>query len=156
MSKAFIIAFAGAVVIIAFLIWTGFSSTKGNHLAPTGRIGKVRIQKVDDNVSFAVIDFNAENDSDRNMIVRAITVTIDDAEGTAVAARDIDAAFHAYPELGEQFNPVLRARDTIPAHQSVDRMVGFRFDLPFAKVQNRTRLTMKIEDVTGPVLELSK
>ena len=75
---------------------------------------------------------------------------------SAAASRDVEAAFQAYPELGEKFNPILRERDTIAAHQSVDRMVVFRFDLPFTKLENRTRLTLKIEDVTGPVLELAK
>lgn len=156
MSKAFGLAFAGAAIIIAFLVYTGFSATKGNHLAPTGKIGKVRIQKVDENVSFVVIDFTARNDSDRNMIVRTITVNFDDNEGSAAASRDVEAAFQAYPELGEKFNPILRERDTVAAHQSVDRMVVFRFDLPFTKLENRTKLTLKIEDVTGPVLELTR
>ena len=156
MSKAFGLAFAGAALIIAFLVYTSFSATKGNHLAPTGKIGKVRIQKVDENVSFVVIDFTAENDSDRNMIVRTIAVNVDDNEGSAAASRDVESAFQAYPELGEKFNPILRERDTIAAHQSVDRMVAFRFDLPFAKLENLNKLTLRIEDVTGPVLELTR
>ena len=156
MRKPFALAFAGAALIIAFLVYTGFSTTKGNHLAPTGKIAKVRVHEVDANTSFAVIDFTAANDSDRDMIVRTISVTVDDTEGTAVAASALSNAFKAYPELGEEFNPVLKERDTIPAHGSVDRMVGFRFDLPADKLQNRTKLTLRVEDVTGPVLELIK
>lgn len=154
--KPFGVAFSLALLVIGVLVYTGFSSTKGNHLAPTGKIGKVRVHDVDANTSFAVIDFTAANDSDRDMIIRTISVNIDGVEGSAVASAALASAFKAYPELGEQFNPVLRERDTIAGHQSLDRMVGFRFDLPVSKLQNRTRLSLRIEDVTGPVLEMLK
>ena len=49
MSKPFTIGFGIAAVLIAFLIWRGFVETKGNHLEPTGKIGKIRAEKVDDN-----------------------------------------------------------------------------------------------------------
>jgi hypothetical protein len=35
-------------------------------------------------------------------------------------------------------------------------MVGFRVDAPVAKVEGRKRVTLHVEDVTGPVLELTK
>jgi len=160
MSKAFGIAFAAALVVILILVWTGFSTTKGNHLAPTGAIGKVRVQQVTDDISFVVIDFNMKNDSDRDMIVHSITGTVvtpdGDVDGSAVAASDLLDAFHNYPLLGEKYNPVLKERDVLPAHQFLDRMVGIRFDLPAEKVENRKRIVLKIQDVTGPVLELTK
>ena len=156
MSKPFGIAFGAALVVILILVWTGFKSTSGNHLEPTGKIGKVRVQQVTDDISFVVLDFNMKNDSDRNMIVRRISGTVDGVDGSAVAASDLEDAFHRYPDLGEQYNPVLKERDVLPAHQSVDRMVGIRFDLPSGKVENRKQLVLRIEDVTGPVLELTK
>jgi hypothetical protein len=160
MSKAFGIAFGAALVVIVVLVWTGFRTTSGNHLAPEGKIGKVRVQAVTDDISFVVLDFDMKNDSDRDMIVRSITGTVETADGSAdgsqVAASDLQRAFHDYPMLGEEFNPVLKERDVLPAHQSLDRMVGIRFDLPAAKVEGRKRIVLKIEDVTGPVLELTK
>jgi hypothetical protein len=154
-SKPFGIAFGAALVVILILLWVGFSSTAGNHLAPTGHIGKVRVQAVTDNVSFVVLDFNMKNDSDRNMIVHSITGTVGDVDGSAVAASDLEDAFHRYTDLGEQYNPVLKERDVLPAHKSLDRMVGIRFDLPADKVEGR-KITLKVQDVTGPVLELTK
>jgi hypothetical protein len=73
-----------------------------------------------------------------------------------VAAADVAAAFKSYPLLGEQYNPVLKERDVIPAHQSVDRMVGLRIDAPSETVEHRKRVTLRVEDITGPVLELTK
>ncbi|HWE50431.1 MAG TPA: hypothetical protein VG273_11600 [Bryobacteraceae bacterium] len=160
MSKAFGIAFGAALVVIVILVWTGFATTKGNHLAPSGTIGKVRVQSVTDDVTFMVIDFNMKNDSDRDMIVHSISGTVQtpegDVDGSGVAASDLVSAFRLYPLLGDQYNPVLKERDVLPAHQTLDRMVGIRFDLPLAKVESRKRFILKIQDVTGPVLELSK
>jgi hypothetical protein len=51
---------------------------------------------------------------------------------------------------------VLKERDVIAAHHSLDRMVGLRIDAPFDKVDHRKRVTLRVEDVTGPVLELTK
>jgi hypothetical protein len=160
MSKAFGIAFGAALVVIVILVSIGFKTTKGNHLAPEGKIGKLRVQSVTDDISFVVVDFNMRNDSDRDMIVHSISGTLETSagnmDGSAVAASDLENAFHNYPDLGDQYNPVLKERDSLPAHQSLDRMVGIRFDLPADKVQNRRKFVLKIQDVTGPVLELTK
>lgn len=161
MSKTFGITFGAAAVLIGILIWIGFAKTAGNHLAPTGTIGKVRTIKAADDLTYMVIDFNARNDSDVYMIVHSIEGEIATADGGAlsaspVAAADVKAAFQSYPVLGEQFNPVLKDRDKIPAHQTVDRMVGLRIDAPIATVESRKRVTLRVEDVTGPVLELTK
>jgi hypothetical protein len=161
MSKVFGITFAAAVVVIAALIWVGFANTKGNHLAPTGSIGKVRTIKASDDVTFMVIDFKVKNDSDRDMIVRSVETVIDTADGGmvtggGVAGADVKSAFRNYPLLGDQYNPVLKERDTVPAHQELDRMVGVRFDVPSDKVESRKRVVLRLEDVTGPVLELTK
>ncbi len=159
MSKPFLAAFGAAVVVIGALIWLGFSNTAGNHLEPTGRIGKVRTVKASDDLTYMVIDFNVKNDSDRDMVVRSIDVTTDSGDGltgSLVSASDADAAFRAYPLLGERFNDALKVNDKVPAHQTVDRMVGVRFDAPFDKVEARKSVTLRIEDVTGPVVQMIK
>lgn len=161
MSKAFGIGFAAMVVILAIVIWTGFEKTSGNHLAPVGSIGKVRIVPVTDDVTLMVIDFNIKNDSDRDMIVRTIQADVDKSDGTSltgstVAAGDTVDAFHSYPVLGEQYNPPIKERDTIPAHQAVDRMVGIRFDAPSAQVESRRHVNLHLADVTGPVADMTK
>jgi hypothetical protein len=160
-SKAFGITFAVAVAVIGGLIWFGFVNTKGNHLAPTGSIGKVRTAKAADEVTFMVIDFKVKNDSDRDMIVRNIETSVDSSDGSSimgggVAAADIKRAFAAYPALGEQYNPILKERDSVPAHQQIDRMVGVRFDVPAEKIDARKRVVVRLEDITGATVELAK
>jgi hypothetical protein len=161
LNKAFLIAFGGAVIVIGVLIWFGFANTAGNHLVPKGTIGKVRTVKAADDLTFMVVDFKVTNDSDVDMIVRSVESEVDTKDGEmlnggSVAEADIKTAFASYPELGEQYNPVLKDRDKIPAHQTVDRMVGLRFTAPIEKVDTRKRLVLRIEDITGPVAELTK
>jgi hypothetical protein len=160
LSKGFGIGFGVMAAVIVVVLWYGFAATKGNHLAPVGKIGKVRVQKVDDNISFVVIDFNMKNDSDRDMIVHSVTVTVDGPEGSmdgsAVSARDLEGAFKSYPELGQQYEPVLKERDRIPAHQELDRMVGARFDVPVEQLEARKKLTLKVDDVTGVEFVLTR
>ena len=160
MSKPFGITFGAALAVIAVLLWFGFATTKGNHLAPVGTIGKIRVQKVTDDVCFVVIDFNVKNDSDRDMVVHNVSVSIDRPEGAidglGVSASALEDAFHSYPDLGEKFNPIMKERDTVPAHRELDRMVAARFDIPVEKMEERRKLTLRVEDVTGPVLLLTK
>jgi hypothetical protein len=161
LSKPFAITFGAVVVVIAILVWVGFSRTAGNHLVPAGSIGKVRTIQASDDLTYMVIDFKVSNSSDRDMIVRGVSSVVEAADGSTVsgspvAAVDVAAAFRSYPLLGEQYNPVLKERDVIAAHQSLDRMVGLRIDAPFDKVDHRKRVTLRVEDVTGPVLELTK
>jgi hypothetical protein len=161
MSKAFGIGFAAMVVVLGIVIWTAFSKTAGNHLAPTGSIGKVRTLKIADDLTFVVIDFNVKNDSDRDMVVRTIAPSFEKADGTSVmgsmvAANDSVNAFHTYPVLGEQYNPPFKERDAIPAHQTVDRMVGVRFDVPIEQVDARKRVLLNLQDVTGVEVEMTK
>jgi hypothetical protein len=160
-SKPFLITFGVAAVVIALLVWMGFEKTAGNHLAPVGSIAKVRTIQATDDVTFMVIDFKIRNDSDRDMIVHSVETSIDTADGRTitgggVAGADVKNAFRNYPLLGDQYNTILKERDTIRAHQELDRMVGVRFDTPFEKVESRKRVTLRVEDVTGPVLALTK
>jgi hypothetical protein len=153
------VAFGVATAVIALLIWQGFASTKGNHLDPTGKIGKVRAQKVDDNEMIVILDFSLKNDADIAMVVRNVEASLDTADGSTVsgsliAGVDLANFFRNYPDIGEQYNSPLKARESIAGHQSIDRMVGIRFDVPEEVVQRRRDVVLRIEDITGPVAEL--
>ena len=159
MSKAFLFTFAAAVAVIGALVATGFLNTKGNHLEPAGKIGKVRVQAAADDLSIMIVDFNITNDSDRVMQVGSIEAVVEMPDGAVVAATqvpspDLPKIFKAFPLLGEQFNPPLHLREEIPGHKTVDRMLALRVEAPESIVERRKRFVLRIEDVTGPVLEL--
>ena len=160
-GKPFGIAFGAAILVIVILVWVGFANTKGNHLVPTGNIGKVRVQPLDDNMAMVVLDFNLNDDSDRPMIVRDIEASIElpngqTVTGTPFAAADVKNVFRNYPLLGDQYNPPLKARDEVPPHGRIDRMVGISVKAPPAEVEKWKHITLRVEDVTGPVAEIKK
>lgn len=159
MSKPFTIGFGIAALILVFVVWRGFVETKGNHLEPTGKIGKIRAETVDENEMIAVIDFRLQNDADVAMLVRNIDAEMTGPDGATtpgsiIAARDLDNFFRNYPAIGEKFNPALKARDTVPGRRVSDYMVGVRFDVPEDTWNKRKAITLRIEDRTGPVTEL--
>jgi hypothetical protein len=47
-------------------------------------------------------------------------------------------------------------RDSIPPHNSWDRMVAARFEVPESTLEARKRLVVRIEEVDGKVFDLSE
>ncbi|HVY92414.1 MAG TPA: hypothetical protein VHA14_06695 [Bryobacteraceae bacterium] len=160
MSKPFAIAFGAAVLVIIGLVWGGFIFTKGNHLAPDGFISNVRAQQLSPDMVMIVIDFGIVNDSDVQMVVRRIDPFITTADGKEIhgvpySASDMEKVPKFYPALGPMIHPDLRLRGTIDPHKTSNFMIGAGFDATPEVVQNRKKLTLEIEDVTGPVLDLT-
>jgi hypothetical protein len=159
-SKPFGIAFGAAVLVIIGLVWSGFIATKGNHLAPDGFISSVRAQALSDDMVMIVIDFAIMNDSDVQMTARRIDPFITTADGreihgTVYSASDMAKTPKFYPALGPLIHPVLPLRGTIEPHKRSSFVIGAGFDASPAVVQNRRKLTLQIEDVTGPVVEMT-
>jgi hypothetical protein len=159
-NKYFSVGFGAAVFAIILAIWFGFIQTKGNHLAPSGFISNVRLQKLSDDLSLMVIDFGLINDSDQQMIAGKIDPWItthggNDIHGTLFSGADMAKTFSFYPALGPMIHPPLLLRGTIDGHKTVDLMVGVEFDVPIRVLETRRSLTLKIDDITGPSVELT-
>jgi hypothetical protein len=148
----------GLVVIAIAVAWILYMQ-RGAHIEPAGKILKVRTLALDENSSVAVIDFRVVNSSDYTVIVREVTVALDAAngqtpDGSVVAEMDAKRLFQYYPILGQKFNDTLVIRDHIKPHETLDRMVAVRFEMPQAQLDARKRLRVRIEDVDGPSGEL--
>ena len=159
MSKGFAVGFAITFVVIAVVIWRIADATKGNHLAPITKVGKVRVQKVDDNESIVVLDFSVNNDSDRKLVVRTVESHLDSPDGSTVdgsviSAHDLDIVLKNYPELGGQYNPAFKAWDEVKPHERIDRMIGVRYDVPDEKIARRKDIDLRLEDISGIVVDL--
>lgn len=151
--------FAAAVFVIILLIWFGFIQTKGNHLAPTGWISSVRTQQLSPELSMMIIDFGVLNDSDQQMVVGAIDPWIttqggNKIHGSLYAAADMKKTFAFYPKLGPQLNDTMVVRSTIDGHKTVNRMVAVEFDVPLSVITGRRSVTLRLEDITGPEVEM--
>lgn len=160
MTRAFGIGFGVAALVIVVLIWAGFASTKGNHLDPTGWISNVRVQSLNDKETLMIIDFGLINDADVQMTVSRVDPWIttrdgQDIHGSLFAGADMAKTFSFYPALGPMVYPPLPPRATIDGHKRVEVMAGVEFDVAAAVVENRKSVTLRIEDVTGPFVELT-
>lgn len=56
--------------------------------------------------------------------------------------------------VGPKFNDALSTGDAIEPHQTVDRMVGARFELGEQAVERRSAVRIRIEDLDRTVAEL--
>jgi hypothetical protein len=148
----------GLVVIAIAVVWI-FYMQRGAHIEPAGKILKVRTLALDENSSVAVIDFRVVNSSDYTVIVREVAVTLDQPNGTAsdgTVVSEVDARrlFQYYPVLGQKYNDSLIIRDRIKPHETLDRMIAARFEIPVAQLDARKRLKLRVVDVDGPSGEL--
>ena len=161
LSQQFLVTFGAGIVVIAIAVAGILYMQRGAHVELKGAILKVRTLGLQDNSSLAVIDFRFVNPSNYPFVVRTVDVSItgadgQSADGTPVSEVDAKRIFEFYPVLGQKFNPTLLARDRIPGQHSEDRMIVARFEAPVAQLDARKNLKVRIEDVDGPVSELTE
>lgn len=156
MNKRFLAPLGIGIVVIVIAVIGVLWMQRGAHVELKGAILKVRTHAIDENSSLAVIDFRFVNPSDYPFIVRTVTVSMNDAsgktyDGSTVSDVDAKRLFQYYPLLGQKYNDSLLMRDKIGARQSLDRMIAIRFEVPVGLLDARKNLTVRIEDVDGPV-----
>jgi hypothetical protein len=159
MSKNFLIAFGIGVVCIAIAAWWVVHMQRGAYIDLPGKVLKVRTAPLDEGSAVAVVDFRVSNPADYPFVVRTVTVAMEDnlgAESVGQTVSELDARqlFQAIPLLGQKFNDTLLMRDSVPPHNSWDRMVAARFEVPESKLEARKRLVVRIEEVDGKVFDL--
>ena len=158
-GKNFWIAFGVGVVVVAIMVAGTMWMQWGAHVELKGQVLKVRTAAMDDYNSVAVVDFRYTNPADFPFIVRKAEVSIVDAngnryEGFPVAESDANRIFEYHKGLGQKYNDPLRERERINAKATEDRMVVARFEVPQRILDGRKQLTVRVEDVDGPVSEL--
>ena len=158
MSKPFLITFLAGIVVIGGAIWVIFLRQAGAHLEPKGSILKVRTLKLDDKDSAAVVEVRLGNDADYELVARniesAAVTSSGEVAGNVVAEVDVKDLYKNYPVLGEQFNPVMKVRDKVPPHSSIDREICLQFTIPVEELDQRKDFIVRIQDITGPTLEM--
>jgi hypothetical protein len=147
------------IVVVGILVAALFWVQRGAHLELEGSIQKVRTLAVEEAASIAVLDFRFVNSADYPFVVRDVTVSLEDwqgqiLEGAVVSEVDARRLFQYYPRLGQKFNDTLVARTRIAPHQTMDRMIAARFEIPEKRLPERRRLRIRVEDVDGPVSEI--
>jgi hypothetical protein len=161
MSKSFGIALAIGVAVIAVAVGGMLLMQRGARVGLAGNFLKVRTAPLDEQSSVAVVDFRYQNPADVRFVVREVTLILEDANGKQTPGRtisemDAQRLFEGLPLLGQKFNKTLLTRDIVGAKAAEDRMVAARFELPEAGINSRKRFLLRIEDVDGPVTEISE
>jgi hypothetical protein len=157
-SKQFWVFFGIGLIAVAITVGVTMESTKGNHLELDGRILHVRLLSLNPKATIVVVDFRETNPSDVRFIVKNIEVTLDGVKdapaGQVISKYDLKTVFDNLKIVGPKFNDALSAGDLIAPHQTVDRMVGARFELGEQAIERRTAVRIQIEDLDRTVAEL--
>jgi hypothetical protein len=161
MSKNFLMAFGIGIVCVAIAALWVVRMQRGAYIDLPGKVLKVRTAPLDEASAVAVIDFRVSNPADYPFVVRKVAVAMEDhagaeSEGQTVSEVDARQLFQVIPLLGQKFNDTLLMRDSVPPHNSWDRMVAARFEVPESKLEARKRLVVRIEEVDGKVFDLSE
>jgi hypothetical protein len=161
MRNRFAATFAIGIATVLIIIGAILYMQRGARVGLTGKVLKVRTAPLDDRSSVAVVDFRFANPSYVRFVVRTVTVILEQpngnqVEGSVVSEMDAQRLFDGIPLLGQKFNRTLIMQENIPAYSSEDRMVAARFEVPDSILESRKRLLLRIEDVDGPVTEISE
>jgi hypothetical protein len=160
-SKQFWILLVAGLAIVGAGLGLLLVGTKGNHLELTGTILHTRVLALNAKASLVVIDFRVRNPSDVPFVVKSATIQLtpssgETLDGTPISKPDVENVFKYEPLLGPKFNDLLSIRDKIAPHQSMDRMVAARFDLPDSQIDARKSVQLRIEDMDGTVADLGE
>jgi hypothetical protein len=161
LSKNILIASGIGLVCVAIAVGFILFIQRGAHLDLPGSVLKVRTAPLDDNSSVAMIDFRVSNTSDYPAVVRTVRVYAEEKNGnrlesTIISDVDSQRVFDGIPLLGKKYNPSLVVQDKLPGHATWDRMIGTRFDVPDAQLQQRKRFIVSIEEIDGNMYEISE
>ncbi|MBZ5619363.1 MAG: hypothetical protein LAQ69_11670 [Acidobacteriia bacterium] len=161
MRNQFAAAFAIGLACIGLVVAGVLFMQRGARIGLTGSILKVRTAPLDENSSVVVLDFRFSNPGNVTFVVRTVTVLMEEKdgkqyEGRTVAEMDAKRLFEGIPLLGQKFTDTLVTQEKIPGHTFQDRMVAARFDAPESRLESRKRFLVRIEDVDGPISEISE
>ena len=124
-----------------------------------GTITNVRTLGMDQHSSVAIVDIEAVNPSDIQMMIGERTVTVLDAkgirrQGKTISAPDLKGLFQYFPGLGGIDNEPLLNRVRIEPGEAVFGMIAARFEIPKHELDLRQELTLRLADVDGSVTEI--
>ena len=154
-------ALGGGLVVVVIAVAGVLYMQRGAVIELKGSILKVRTMGMDDGSSLAVADFRFVNPSNYPFVVKEVIVSIEDktgktVEGSTVSELDSRRLFENYPLLGPKYNDALIVRNKIPSHQSWDRMIVARFEIPESELESRKKLIVHVADVDGPASDLQE
>ena len=150
--KYALIGLALVAAVLGVTLW----QNQGSRLILEGSMRKVRIQKVDDANTAAIVEVRLNNPSDLPFEVKDLKLTLETAkgpvDGTLFRSKDLDAFFDFYKaSLGVRFNDSLRIGERLKSRTLVERTVGASFPVSEAELTGRRRLVLTLKAIDGAV-----
>jgi hypothetical protein len=132
---------------------------RGAHLDLPGQFLKVRTAPLSEDDSLVAIDFRVTNTSDYPAVVRNVVVYAEDKNGARLAGKtiadpDAKRLFDQLPILGQKYNKSLTLENSLPGKATWDRMIAATFEVPEAKLGERKRFVVAIEEIDGRIFEI--
>lgn len=161
MNRQSLVAGLIAVLVVGGVLGYILYSTRNNRLELAGSVLQVRSHSVEAEATLAVVDFRVANTSAQQFVVRELDVYLEQKDGKTIegevfAEVDAQRVFSYYPVLGKKHNSTLLIREKIESGQSLDRMIGARFNVADSVVQERKAIRIVIEDVDGQRREFTE
>ena len=149
------VAGAIALLLVAGVVGWILYSTRLNRVEVAGKVLQVRSHEITDGTAkqtLVIIDFRLHNPSTQQFVVRDVDVSLEQGdgkplEGGVFAEIDAQRVFQYYPVLGQKYNKTLVSRDRIAPGETVDRMIGARFEAPDQLIRERRRVKIVVEEL---------
>ena len=158
-NKQFLVFLGVGLAVVGAVIFFTLAGTKGAHLVLEGHVLKVRTMPADENSTVVIVDFRVTNPSDVPFVVQNAEIQVDTTAGdtltgVGVSKVDMDRYFQYNKLIGPKYNDMLSIPDKIMPHQTIDRMVAARVDLPEPQLNARKALRVRITEIDGLVQDI--
>jgi len=153
MKKYAGIGLAVVAVVLGLTLW----SNQGSRLILKGTIQKVRVQRIDEKNTAAIVEFRLDNPADFPFTVKTVELVLEGEKGAKSPGEvfrqsDVGRFFDYYKAtLGQQYNRSVSIGETYAPHTMSDRMVAATFPVSEAELAMRKGLAIRLEASNGLV-----
>ncbi len=145
----------GAIVVAGLIVLYNRGATPRF----SGTITEVRTLGMDDASSVAIVNFQAENVSNREVSIQKRQMTIVDGngidhEGRVLSVFDVQQLFKYFPALGGMRDEPLTDNRFVEAGESFRGLVAARFEIPKHELDLRQEIVLHTMDVKHRKTEL--
>jgi hypothetical protein len=150
--KIILIAVGVAGAVALFL-------TRGPQQRLEGEFTEVRLLKVEETATVALVNFAAENVTNRPFVANDRNLELINADGRAVAGMlvsgpDLYDLFKYFPDLGGMKDEPFLAKRRIESGESFRGLIAARFEVPESLMQQRQGLVLRLVDGAGRPTEI--
>jgi len=155
--KYLAIAFVIVAILLAVVLW----GNRGSQVRLEGRVLKTRLVPTEAGATLAVLEARIDNPANVTFVVRDVHFRAVLADGTTLDADpvpqiDLDRLLAYLKIYGPRYNPVMKAKDSLPGRSETDRTIAGIFARKPADIEHRKGFVIEVEDVDGAVTRIAE